>query len=79
MISVSKRNGWLSRALATMNRQNVSERRAENLKAMRSPGSFALACGALLAVLVAFAFYDHPIADDPVLLTHLRGSLSAVE
>jgi hypothetical protein len=37
-----------------------------------------LAGGALLAVLVAFAFYDHPVIDDPVLLTHLRGSLSSV-
>ena len=60
-----------------MNEKNVGERRAENLKAMRSPGSFVLAGGTLLAVLVAFVFYDHPIVNDPVLLTHLRGSISS--
>ena len=63
--------------MAMMNEKSVSERRAENLKAMRSPGSFALAGGALLAVLIAFVFYDHPITDDPVLLTLLRGTLSS--
>ena len=60
-----------------MDTKNVSERRAENLKAMRSPGSFVLAGGTLLAVLIAFVFYDHPIVDDPVLLTHLRGAISS--
>jgi hypothetical protein len=61
-----------------MSRKSLGERRAKNLEAMHSSGSFVLAGGALLAVLVAFAFYDHPITDDSVLLTHLRGSLSSV-
>ncbi len=60
-----------------MNKKNVSERRAENLKAMRNPGSFVLAGGTLLAVLVAFVFYDHPIANDQILLTHLRGAIAS--
>ena len=60
-----------------MNEKNVSEQRAENLRAMRSPGSFMLAGGTLLAVLVAFVFYDRPIVNDPVLLTHLRGAISS--
>jgi hypothetical protein len=60
-----------------MNEKNVSERRAENLKAMRSPGSFILAGGTLLAVMVAFVFYDHPIVEDPILLTQLRGAISS--
>ena len=56
--------------------KNIRERRKENLKAMRSPGSFFLAGGTLLAVLVAFLFYDHPVTDNPVLFTFLQGAFS---
>ena len=74
---VVQRNRHRSGALAIMTDKNVSERRVANLKAMRSPASFVLAGGALLAVLVAFVFYDHPTANDPVLLPHLRGAISS--
>ena len=50
--------------------------REKNLQAMRSPASFLLASGTLLAVLVAFLFYDHPITHNPVLLTHLQSAFS---
>jgi hypothetical protein len=60
-----------------MNEKNLSTRRAENLKAMRSPGSFLLAGCTFVAVLTAFVFYDHPITNDPVLLTHLRGAFAS--
>ena len=59
-----------------MNEKNLSARRAENLKAMRSPGSFLLAGCTFLAVLTAFVFYDHPLTNDPVLLTYLHGAPS---
>ena len=49
--------------------KSLREQREQNLQAMRSPGSFLLAGGTLLAILVAFVFYDHSITDNPVLLT----------
>jgi hypothetical protein len=72
-----QRNGYGSRALATMIGKTFDEQRVQNLKAMRSPASFVLAGGALLAVLMAIVFYDHPVTDDPILLTHLRGAISS--
>jgi hypothetical protein len=54
--------------------QSIRERREENLQAMRSVGSLLLAGGALLTILVAFLFYDHPIIENPVLLTYLQGA-----
>jgi hypothetical protein len=56
--------------------KSLSKLREENLQAMRSPGSLLLAGGTLLAVLVAFVFYDHSITDSPVLLTYLHGAFS---
>jgi hypothetical protein len=53
--------------------KSVAERRAENLKAMRSPASFVLAGIVSFAVLTAFVFYDHPITDNPILLSYLQG------
>jgi hypothetical protein len=46
---------------------------------MRSPASFALAGIAFLAVLAAFVFYDHPLIDNPVLLSYLHGLSATVE
>ena len=59
--------------------KTVADRRAENLRAMRSPASFALAGGIFLAVLVAFVFYDHPLTDNPVLLSYLHGLSATVQ
>ena len=56
--------------------QTIHERRAENLAAIRSPGSLMLAAGTPIAVLASFMFYDHPITDTPVLLTYLHGAFS---
>jgi hypothetical protein len=53
--------------------KSIADRRAENLKAMRSPASFALASIVCFAVLMAFMFYDHPIIDNPILLSYLQG------
>ena len=55
---------------------SLREQREQNLQAMHSPGSFLLAGGTLLAVFVAFVFYDHSITDNPVLLTYLHGAFS---
>ena len=71
-----------SQTLATMVIQiekTVADRRAENLRAMRSPASFALAGIAFLAVLAAFVFYDHPLTDDPVFLSYLQGLSATVQ
>jgi hypothetical protein len=59
--------------------KTVADRRAENLRAMRSPASFTLAGIAFLAVLAAFVFYDHPLIDNPVLLSYLHGLSATVE
>ena len=59
--------------------KTVADRRAENLRAMRSPASFALAGTIFLAVLVAFIFYDHPLTDNPVLLSYLHGLSGTVQ
>lgn len=40
------------------------------------PGQLLVAGCTLLAVLVAFLFYDHPITDNFVLLTFLQGAFS---
>jgi hypothetical protein len=58
--------------------KTVADRRAENLRAMRSPASFALGGCVVLAVLIAFVFYDHPLTDNPVLISYLHGSVSTV-
>ena len=59
--------------------KTVADRRAENLRAMRSPASFALAGIVFLADLVAFVFYDHPLTDNPVLLSYLHGFSGSVQ
>ena len=59
--------------------KTIADRRAENLRAMRSPASFALAGAIFLAVLVAFVFYDHPLTDNPVLLSYLHGLSGAIQ
>ena len=71
-----------SQTLPTMvirKEKTVADRRAENMRAMRSPASFALAGGVFLAVLVAFVFYDHPLTDNPVLLSYLHGLSGSVQ
>jgi hypothetical protein len=51
---------------------NISQRRAENLKAMRSPASLALAFGGLVAMICAMVFYDKPISGGPVSFSQLQ-------
>lgn len=51
----------------------LRQRREENLRAMRSPGSFLLAGFAVVAMFFATVFYDRPIADNPVVFSYLRG------
>jgi len=73
-------NGEWSGTLTTMipSEKSISVQRTENLRAMRSSGSFALAACSIFAVLAAFIFYGHSLTDNPVLLTYLHGAVSAV-
>ena len=51
----------------------LRQRREENLRAMRSPGSFLLAGFVAVAMFGATVFYDRPITKNPVVFTYLRG------
>jgi hypothetical protein len=59
-------------------KKTAADQRAENLRAMRSPASLALAGSVVSLVLVAFVFYDHPLTHNPVLLSYLHGLASTV-
>jgi hypothetical protein len=53
------------------------EQREENLRQMRSPGSIALGVFALLTVLLACIFYDHPLMKSPHIVASLRHHITA--
>jgi hypothetical protein len=50
----------------------LHQRRIENLEAMNSPASYALAGAVVVAMLCATFFYDRPLADDNRLFSYLR-------
>jgi hypothetical protein len=50
----------------------LHQRRMENIKAMKSPASFALAGAVILAMLCATFFYDRPLANNNQLFSYLR-------
>ena len=56
---------------------SLHQRRAENLKAMKSPASIALAGLAVIAMTCATVFYDRPLTDNTQLYSYLR-SFSAL-
>lgn len=50
----------------------IDQRRIENLKAMKSPGSIALAGAVVVAMLCATFFYDRPLTNNNQLFSYLR-------
>jgi hypothetical protein len=54
--------------------KSLVKRRAENLRAMRSPVSLALGAIALLAVICATVFYDHTITDNTLVFSYFRAA-----
>jgi hypothetical protein len=50
----------------------LHQRRIENIKAMKSPASFALAGAVIVAMLCATFFYDRPLGNDNQLFSYLR-------
>jgi hypothetical protein len=57
---------------------DLHHKRQENLRAMRSPASIALAVCSIAAVILASVFYDHPIMkQQPQMFASLRQHLTA--
>jgi len=54
-----------------------SKQRQENLRAMRSPASIALAIVALGTVMLATVFHDHPLMKSPQIIASLRHYVTA--
>jgi hypothetical protein len=54
----------------------MDERRASNLRAMKSPASIALLVASLCLLLLSFVFYDRPMTDNNQILSFLRGEQS---
>jgi hypothetical protein len=50
----------------------LNHQREENLRAMRSPASIALAVCSIAAVVLASVFYDHPVMKAPQMSASLR-------
>ena len=50
----------------------LEKRREENLQAMKSPASIALAALGAIALICATVFYDHPLANNNQLFSYLR-------
>ena len=50
----------------------LARRREENLKAIKSPASIALAALGAVALICATVFYDRPLTNDNQLLSYLR-------
>jgi hypothetical protein len=50
----------------------LHQRRAENLKAMKSPASIALAGSVVVAMICATVFYDRPLTTSNQLFSYLR-------
>lgn len=50
----------------------LHQRRAENLKAMKSPASIALAGSVVIAMICATVFYDRPLIHNNQLFSYLR-------
>jgi hypothetical protein len=50
----------------------LHQRRAENLRAMKSPASIALAGSVAVAMICATVFYDRPLTNNNQLFSYLR-------
>ena len=50
----------------------LQKRREENLQAMKSPASIALAALGAVALICATVFYDRPLTDNDQLFSYLR-------
>jgi hypothetical protein len=55
----------------------LHDQREKNLRQMRSPASIALAICSIAAVVLASAFYDHPIMKAPQLVAALKHHITA--
>ena len=55
---------------------NIAQRRAENLKAMRSAPSLALGVAGIVAMVCATVFYDKPITNSPVSFAEFWAALN---
>jgi hypothetical protein len=55
----------------------LHDQREKNLRQMRSPASIALAICAIAAVVLASAFYDHPLMKAPHMVASLRHHITA--
>jgi hypothetical protein len=57
---------------------DLHHKRQENLRAMRSPTSIALAICSIAAVILVSVFHDHPVMKkQPQIFTSLRQHISA--
>jgi hypothetical protein len=55
----------------------LHHQREQNLRAMRSPASIALAVCTIAAVISACVFYDHPVMKQPQIFASLRQHITA--
>ena len=51
---------------------DLRHQREQNLRAMRSPASIALAVCSITAVILASVFYDHPVMKQPQIFASFR-------
>jgi hypothetical protein len=56
---------------------DLHHQRQENLRAMRSPASIALAICSIAAVILASIFHDHPVMKQPQIFASLRQHITA--
>lgn len=50
----------------------LQQRRAQNLRAMKSPASIALAGVAVVAIICATVFFDRPLTSSNQLFSYIR-------
>jgi hypothetical protein len=57
--------------------EDLHKKREENLRAMRSPASIALAFLSIAAVTLICIFHDHPLMKQPQIVASLMQRLNA--
>jgi hypothetical protein len=57
----------------------VEQRRAANLRAMKSSASFVLGAACIALLFCATIFYDRPITDNPVVFSYLRSVANTIQ
>ncbi len=67
--------GFPSKGTAMVS-DDIAQRRAENLKAMRSAPSLALGVAGIVVMVCATVFYDRPITDKTVSFAQFRAALN---